>query len=1103
MKKLFFGLLAWTLAIATFAQVKVFEGQETIPTYVWGPDEVSPIFYTGRGVQGAAGHMYPYPAQTTLGDTLTMVNYNMVYLENEYLKVTILPQFGGKLFSAIDKTNGREMFHRNSTIKPDLIGTLGAWISGGIEWCFPHHHRTTTLMPADYSMVENKDGSATVWIGETEKSLGLRGVIGITLHPGCSYIEAEYRLNNPNEIVRNFLFWANVAITADENWRTFWPPSQEIGVFHSNTSFTHWPISHEVYRGIDYSSGVDLTWWKNHPDPVSFFFWQGKEGFVGGYDYAKRAGTIHVGDVVENKTSKLWQFGPGLQGQNARRKLTDDGKAYVELMTGTFSNNQPGYSWFAPHAVKSASNYWYPVRDLEIVKSATLDASATLQMRDEKNVYYGFNTTRSFKNANVLLRNGDEILHREVVDIDPATPYTSLYEGRTILDEYQLYIELTDAEGNILVSYRPHKPTYPELPEVQDRPEAPVKIESVEDLYLTGRFVEQFSRPGSNPDDYYLKALEISPNDYRVCIALGLRRLRQWQYKEAESYLQKAADKLQVDYFQPREGELFYYLGLAQQALGEVEKSYQNFARSTWYHEWMGPGYFQLARIKSKKGDFRKALNYAAKAHSANNLDGNISILYSALLRRSGQNEKALEVINQLIDHDPINFSALFERELLKGRHSMEAWHRYMQDVDNNYLEIAGNYLNAGMLDEAEALFSNLGKTDNPIIDYYQVWLYNLRGNAEKTREHLMAAHRGSVDFCFPYRPETLGILEHIANLDPLDSKAYYLIGNLLYDRRPADAIKAWEKARELDTDFGMVWRNLAFGAFYHENDVKKAIDLMRKAVEIDANHPIWYAELENYFDQSDLDFSECLEILSANLDVVKKDITAPKSLVKLYNLNGDYDKAIDLLKTHHFRTWEGGRGIYFHYVDAYVLKAKDLISKGNSNEATGYLQKALEYPENLEVGKPLDDERNAMIYYYLGLAHENLRNGEKANGYFKTSVQARNAHSWPDLIYYQARSYEKLGEDIQAESLYNELIERGNKLLDRGISGPGIGVEEQTETGNKDLSTAYYLKALGALGLHEPDQAKMFFDKAITIYPNNLWAKIHLQSISDQAKDR
>src|SRR5512145_2192801 len=99
------AILCLILTFDGSAQVKVYEGQETIPTYQLGPNESSPIFYTGRNVQGAAGHIYPYPAQITLGDSLTDVTYDMVYLENEYLKVSILPALGGKIFSAIDKTN--------------------------------------------------------------------------------------------------------------------------------------------------------------------------------------------------------------------------------------------------------------------------------------------------------------------------------------------------------------------------------------------------------------------------------------------------------------------------------------------------------------------------------------------------------------------------------------------------------------------------------------------------------------------------------------------------------------------------------------------------------------------------------------------------------------------------------------------------------------------------------------------------------------------------------------------------------------------------------------------------------------------------------------
>ena len=1099
MKKTFTLLLlavwSFSLTAQNVSEVKIYEGKETIPTYKKGADETSPIFYTGRGVQGAAGHIYPYPAQTNLGDKLTMETYDMVYLENEYLKVTILPAFGGRLFSAIDKTNGHELFHRNSTIKPDLIGTLGAWISGGIEWCFPHHHRTSTLLPADYVMVKNEDGSATVWVGETERDLGLRGVIGITLHPGRSYIETVYRLSNSNDVTKNFLFWANVAVTANENFRTFWPPSQEIGVFHNNNDFVHWPIAREEYRGVDYSSGVDLTWWKNHPEPVSFFFWKGKEGFVGGYDYAQKAGTVHVGDIYNNKTSKLWQFGPGLQGQNARRKLTDDGKAYVELMTGSFSNNQPDYTWFSPHSVKEAFNYWYPIRDIEISKNSTLDASVTLQMRDTKTIFYGFNTTRPFKGANVILKYGDESIASRTIDIDPATPFTATYKSKKELDEYQLYIELQDNKGNKLVSYTPYKHQFPELPEVQKEPLPAREIESVEDLYLTGRFVEQFSRPLLNPDDYYLEALKKSPDDYRVNIALGIRRVNQWRYEEAEAYLKKAADKLKTDYIQPKEGEIFYYMALAQKGMGKNEDAYKNFFQATWYNEWFSSSYYQLALMESNRGDYEKALGLVRYAYSTNNNDASISILYSSLLRKQGKQKEAMALVDNLLKTDPLNFAAVYEKELLQGNSSVSKWHKNMQDIENNYINIALHYLNAGFFDDALRLLSSLENPQNPLTLYYLAWIYENTDQSSKAKEMLAAASKASFDYCFPFREETQKVLKYAVEKDQSNAAAYYLLGNLLYDKRPGDAVEAWKKAIQIRSDFPMVLRNLAFGAFYYEKDVDKSVDLIKKAIAEDNNHPRWYAELENYYDISRNDFKECLAIMEKNIEIVKMDVTAPQVLVKLYNLNGEYDKAIALLKSHHFRTWEGGREIHNYFVDSHTLKALELISQNKYDDAIKELNTAMLYPENLEVGKTLDDGRNAMLYYFMGKAYDKMNQKKKAKDSFTKSINAKNSRQWPDLAYYQAMSEIELGNADKGKKMLGELIERGDNMLKRGAATSGIGVEEASSQ-NKSYANANYLKALGCKGLGDIDKANNLFQESLKTYKNNLWPKYYLSSL-------
>ena len=1088
MKKVFVISTLLALTCTVSSQVRIWEGKETIPTYVRADDVLSPVFYSGRGVQGAQGKMYPYSAQSNLGDEIMDVTYDMVYLENEYLKVTVLPGFGGKVFKVVDKTNGYEIIHRNSNIKYDLIGTLGAWISGGIEWCFPHHHRPSTIMPADYILQKNEDGSATVWVGETERILRLRAVIGITLHPGRSYFEVDYRINNSTDITKTFLFWANASMTANENYRTFWPPSQEIAVNHNNSSFISWPTSTTKYSHADYTSGVDLTWWKNHPTPVSFFFWQGTEGFIGGYDYGKNAGTVHVGNVHENKTSKLFQFGPGTVGQAYRRKLTDDDKAYVELMTGTFVNNQPDYAWIAPHSVKDAKNYYYGIRDIEIAKNANIDASVTLQMRDLKTVFYGFNTTRLYEDARISLHYGEEEIVSRTIDIDPAHPFTATHKSRNELDEYQLFIQLFDADGNELISYRPYKPRNPELPEEMVEVEPASEIESVEDLYLAGRFVEQFYRPFHNADDYYLAALAKSPDDYRVNLALGMRRVSQWRYEEALEHLQRAADKLRVKYFQPMEGELFYYMGLAQKALGLEEEAYGNLYHATWYYEWFSAGFYQLALMEGIKGNYGKALEFARNAYSTNNNDGRIAVLYAALLRKNGQEKKALSVIDKIIEFDPINYTAYYEKGLILGEDLLTAHLDLMQDPDNNHLDIAVQYTSAGLYDEGIKLLTSLEAPENPLVYYYLAWMYHLTGKNSKSREMLMSAAGKSPDYCFPYRKESKKVLEYAAVTLPDHALASYLLGNLLYDYRKDDAVAAWKNAVDADPGFSMIWRNLAFAAFHHQKDVDKAIDYLHKALEGDKNQPIWYAELAEYYDASDRDNNECLSLLEENIEVVRMDATAPKEMVKLLNLKGDYNKAIDLLNTHHFRTWEGGRIIHSYYVDAHVLRARERMEAGNHTGALEDLEAALLYPSNLEVGKTNDDERGAMIWYTMGQVYESQGKKKAARSYYQKAVNANNNAA--DVRYYQALAHDKLGETSAADALYTELIEQGKMLIDRGLTVSSIGVDD-IRPAREIFSDGYYFQALGNKGLGREKEAEKLLEESLKIYPNHLWANV------------
>jgi len=169
--------------------VKVWRETVSIPTYETGPQDVHPMFLENRVYQGSTGAVYPYGVTDTLSDTRTEKTWQAVWLENDYLKIMILPELGGRVQKAFDKVKQRDFVYHNEVIKPALVGLLGPWISGGIEFNWPQHHRPTTYMPVDCTLEENEDGSKTVWVGETEPMHGLQVMTGFTLRPDRAALE--------------------------------------------------------------------------------------------------------------------------------------------------------------------------------------------------------------------------------------------------------------------------------------------------------------------------------------------------------------------------------------------------------------------------------------------------------------------------------------------------------------------------------------------------------------------------------------------------------------------------------------------------------------------------------------------------------------------------------------------------------------------------------------------------------------------------------------------------------------------------------------------------------------------------------------------------
>lgn len=292
--------------------VRVYEEDVMIPTYPVGEPDANPMFLEKRVYQGSSGKVYPYPVIDKIYDEKTDKKYRAVFLENEYLQIMILPELGGRVQRALDKTNNYDFVYHNRVIKPALVGLTGPWISGGIEFNWPQHHRPSTYLPTDYTVEEYEDGSKTVWAGEMERMFRTKGMAGFTLYPGKAYLEIKVKLYNRNPEEQTFLWWANPAVAVNDDTQSVFPPDVHAVADHGKRDVSRFPIATGTYYKYDYSAGVDISRYKNIPVPTSYMATSSEYNFFGGYDYGKKAGILHVADHHVSPGKKQWTWGNGV-----------------------------------------------------------------------------------------------------------------------------------------------------------------------------------------------------------------------------------------------------------------------------------------------------------------------------------------------------------------------------------------------------------------------------------------------------------------------------------------------------------------------------------------------------------------------------------------------------------------------------------------------------------------------------------------------------------------------------------------------------------------------------------------------------------------------
>ena len=861
------GVIA--VCVAHAGPVRMGEDSIVLPTYAPGGYDKTPLFYTGRVYQGAQGRVYPYPMQDVLHDEKVDETYKYLTLENDWLQMGLLPEHGGHLLNFTDKATGFETFYRQHVIKPALIGMLGAWISGGVEWNFPHHHRATTAMPIDWRAVSNADGSKTIWIGETELRRRLKWTIGLSLLPDRAVLRAENVFMNRQPWIESMIYWANVSVHCDENYQILFPPSMHVGFDHHKNYWTSYPIgprkeeiellpSQRSKYADDISGTMDLSWWRNFTiESRSIFGMDPDNAFMAGYDHKKQCGTAHVSNRHITVGKKFFLWGNFPEAHVWDTVLTDSDGPYLELMVGCWSDNQPDYSWIAPYETRKVEQFWFPVKGIGGIKNVTIDGAVNVDRVKEDEMLVGFHSTRVLKGCTVRVVKGYTVVFEEKgVAIDPNTPWCKTVKVDVGAKDQEFTATIADAFGKVFLSYTPVPPQGDvELPPKVENPKEPKEYTSAELAYEVGLRLDQFHNGLIDPEPYYKRALEIDPDYSKANLAMGVRLAKNGSYAEAKPYLEKAVARATQNHTRALDAAPEYYLALVERALGNLKRAEDLFWRCTWRLTHKKESYVEIARIAALRGDWEEALKRIDDALALGADEAKLWTMKGIFLRKikvgenssssrkegqiplSNSNSELQLALDRALKCDPLEYWAVVEKDGfaaaeknrgLKAQQLLEcvsdyfgigAWAEIVELCDAALAKAAVEkpYAAEGALPLKDTIAA-CDSYKNAMFGYFKAYALAKLGKSDMVKDALSAAGDMTTDYCFPSRLEELEVLQWAAN-EELSYKTkeqrantHYYLGSILWNMdQKTPALASWKIAASFNPKHALVLRCIGF----------------------------------------------------------------------------------------------------------------------------------------------------------------------------------------------------------------------------------------------------------------------------------------------------
>lgn len=1088
--------------------VKAWEEPVVMRTWLPGPPNPNPLFLERRVYQGSSGRVYPLPIIDRISAEPQDHLWKAVHLENEYIRIMILPEIGGRIHVGLDKLNGCDFFYRQNVIKPALVGLAGPWISGGVEFNWPQHHRPATFMPVDIAIERDSDGSVTVWCSDHDPMARMKGMHGLCLRPGKAFLEIRVRLYNRATDTQTFLWWANAAVHVHEEYQSFFPPDVRMVADHARRAVTEFPLSQGKYYGVDYGQrarhGVpqeekprqfvptgrylpnDLSWYANIPVPTSYMIVGSRGDFFGGYDHRRQAGMVHVANHHIAPGKKQWTWGNNEFGYAWDRHLTESDGPYIELMAGVYTDNQPDFSWLAPGETKTFTQFWYPIREIGVPTQANQHAAIRAERKaHELQIHVMVTAARPASTLRVRLHEME--IGAWHGDLHPEQP---LHYSFTLpaLNGADLQPEIIlEQKGRVLLRYTPAEVVPAGEFAAATEPPLPEAVASNDELFLIGLHLEQYRHPTRDPEPYWEEAIRRDPGDSRAHHALGRSHMRRGEFALAEQHLRASIQRFTERNPNPADGEPYYNLGQTLSFLGRANEAYEAYYKASWNAAWRGPSFHRLAEMDCARQQWSTALDHIDRSLNAGTDNLNARNLKTVILRRLGREREASEFLRATQALDRVD---IFSRFLDSGSPPADAQQR---------LDLIFDLLRAGLAEEALTIASRPSARVHdgaaPILLYARAHILRRLGRVEESIAALQEAAAAETTYVFPSRLEEMLLLEEAIRVNSSDGRARYYLGNLLYDRRRhREAIAQWERAAQLDPEFPVVWRNLGI-AYYNElRDLSRAQAAFARARALAPHDARIFYEQDQLAKRAGVPVADRLGDLESHRDLVEQRDDLSVELASLYNSISQPERALASLLSREFQPWEGGEGMVLaQYVRSNILLGQRALTAGHPAEALRYFTAAWNPPESIGEAPHLLSNRS-LIDYWLGVGCAKTGDSAKAACHWERAArthgdfQGMQVKAISDMTFWSARALDRLGRRDEAQALFRQILEYAQELERKtarveyfATSLPAMLLFEE-DLQQRQTITSVFLQAQALLGLGEREKSMQLLQEVLRL---------------------